>query len=96
MLALAKAALISLKTLVPTALAIDNMAAATSDGFILLDEISQARGQDVSSVAYSLFNGVGKLQGAKQGGNRERLEWRVLLLSTGEISCIPIYEASRL
>ena len=67
-----------------TALAIDNMAAATSDGFILLDEISQARGQDVSSVAYSLFNGVGKLQGAKQGGNRERLEWRVLLLSTGE------------
>ncbi len=67
-----------------TALAIDNVAAATSDGFMLLDEISQARGQDVSSVAYSLFNGVGKLQGAKQGGNRERLEWRVLLLSTGE------------
>ncbi|QMT40402.1 DUF927 domain-containing protein [Neisseria shayeganii] len=71
-----------------TALAIDNIAAATSDGFMVLDEISQAKGQDVSSVAYSLFNGVGKLQGAKQGGNRERLEWRVLLLSTGEFDAL--------
>ncbi|QMT44192.1 DUF927 domain-containing protein [Neisseria dentiae] len=71
-----------------TALAIDNIAAATSDGFMVLDEISQARGNDVSSVAYSLFNGVGKLQGAKQGGNRERLEWRVLLLSTGEFDAL--------
>lgn len=67
-----------------TAVGIDNAAAATSDGFMVLDEISQARSADVSTVAYSLFNGVGKMQGAKTGGNKERMDWRVLLLSTGE------------
>jgi len=40
-------------------------------------------------AAYRLFNGTGKMQGAKDGGNRGMLRWRVLALSTGEE---PLYE----
>lgn len=38
----------------------------------------------VKDVAYSIFNGVSKLQGAKQGGNRVQQTWRVLAISNGE------------
>jgi putative DNA primase/helicase len=37
-----------------------------------LDEVGQgADPVSVSQSAYALFNGVGKLQGAKEGGNRD-------------------------
>jgi putative DNA primase/helicase len=32
-----------------------------------------------------LFNGAGKLQGAKEGGNRELKRWRTVAISTGEM-----------
>ncbi|CNC79086.1 Zinc-binding domain of primase-helicase family [Yersinia pseudotuberculosis] len=32
-----------------------------------------------------MFNGVGKLQGAKEGGNRDLKRWRTVALSTGEM-----------
>ncbi|HHW7519856.1 TPA: DUF927 domain-containing protein [Mannheimia haemolytica] len=38
----------------------------------------------VYETSYALFNGVGKLQGAKDGGNRELLRWRTVVFSTGE------------
>ncbi|EPO6186396.1 DNA primase, partial [Escherichia coli] len=39
----------------------------------------------VSTSAYTLFNGSGKLQGAKDGGNREIKHWRTVAISTGEM-----------
>ncbi|STV21893.1 DNA primase [Klebsiella pneumoniae subsp. ozaenae] len=55
-----------------TALGMVNEAAAHNDGFMSLDEISQGtRRRDVAESAYALFNGVGKLQGRRDGGNRE-------------------------
>jgi hypothetical protein len=39
----------------------------------------------VSQSAYALFNGVGKLQGAKEGGNRDLKRWRTVAISTGEM-----------
>lgn len=68
-----------------TALALANAAAARNDGLMLLDEIGQGNPEAVSMAAYRLFNGTGKMQGAREGGNREMLRWRVLVLSTGEI-----------
>lgn len=68
-----------------TALGMVNEAAAHNDGFMSLDEISQnTRRRDVAESAYALFNGVGKLQGRREGGNREILRYTTIALSTGE------------
>ena len=67
-----------------TGLSFDNTAAANNDGVLFLDELGQADGKTLDYVAYSVFNGVKKGQGAKEGGNREHLTWRVLAVSTGE------------
>lgn len=68
-----------------TALGMVNEAAAHNDGFMSLDEISQnTRRRDVAESAYALFNGVGKLQGRREGGNRDILRFTTVALSTGE------------
>lgn len=60
-------------------------AASRNDGFLPIDEIGQGGdAKQVSTSAYTLFNGVGKVQGAKEGGNRAVLRWTVSALSTGE------------
>ncbi|MGR3806934.1 putative DNA primase/helicase [Pasteurella testudinis DSM 23072] len=68
-----------------TALALANEAQARNDGFMPLDEIGQgANKKHVEQTAYTLFNGIGKMQGAKEGGNRDIARWRTLAFSTGE------------
>ncbi|EFH2634230.1 DUF927 domain-containing protein, partial [Escherichia coli] len=60
--------------------------AAHNDGLMPLDEVGQgADPVSVSQSAYALFNGVGKLQGAKDGGNRDLKRWRTVAISTGEM-----------
>lgn len=60
-------------------------AASRNDGFLPIDEIGQGGdAKQVSTSAYTLFNGVGKVQGAREGGNRAVLRWTVAALSTGE------------
>ncbi|WP_312740835.1 DUF927 domain-containing protein [Cedecea neteri] len=69
-----------------TALGLVNEAAAHNDGFMPLDEIGQGSNRRaVAESAYALFNGVGKIQGAKEGGNRDLKRWRAMAFSTGEI-----------
>ena len=69
-----------------TALGLVNEAAAHNDGFMPLDEIGQSSNRRaVAEAAYALFNGVGKIQGAKEGGNRDVKRWRAMAFSTGEI-----------
>ncbi len=69
-----------------TALGLTNEAAAHNDGLMPLDEVGQgADPVSVSQSAYALFNGVGKLQGAKEGGNRDLKRWRTVAISTGEM-----------
>ncbi|WP_213133824.1 TOPRIM and DUF927 domain-containing protein [Citrobacter sp. FP75] len=69
-----------------TALGLANEAASHNDALMPLDEVGQgADPVSVSQSAYSLFNGVGKLQGAKEGGNRDLKRWRTVAISTGEI-----------
>ncbi|MCG9031809.1 DUF927 domain-containing protein [Laribacter hongkongensis] len=67
-----------------TALALSNAAAARNDGLMLLDEVGQGDPRAIGMAAYRLFNGQGRMQGSKDGGNREQARWRVLVLSTGE------------
>ncbi|BBW44528.1 TPA: DUF927 domain-containing protein [Enterobacter asburiae] len=69
-----------------TALGLANEAAAHNDGLMPLDEVGQGADPiSVSQSAYALFNGVGKLQGAKEGGNRDLKRWRTVAISTGEM-----------
>lgn len=69
-----------------TALGLMNEASARNDGFMALDEIGQGASlKHVEQTAYALFNGVGKIQGAKEGGNRDLLRWRIVAFSTGEL-----------
>lgn len=69
-----------------TSLGLQNEASSRNDGFMPLDEIGQTAGfKAVEQTAYALFNGVGKIQGAKEGGNREIQRWRIMAFSTGEI-----------
>ncbi|WP_404655795.1 DUF927 domain-containing protein [Raoultella ornithinolytica] len=69
-----------------TSLGLVNEAAAHNDGFMPLDEIGQGSNRRaVADAAYALFNGVGKIQGAKDGGNRDVKRWRAMAFSTGEI-----------
>ena len=67
-----------------TGLSFDNTAAANNDGIVFLDEMGQADGKTLDYAAYAVFNGAKKGQGAKEGGNREHVTWRVLAVSNGE------------
>lgn len=67
-----------------TALGFANAALARNDNFMLLDEIGECDPRIIGKTAYSVINGKSKLQGAKDGGNRQQSEWRILIFSTGE------------
>lgn len=60
-------------------------AAARNDGFVPIDEIGQGgKVTEIAQAAYSLFNGVGRIQGRREGGNRALTRWKIAALSTGE------------
>ena len=67
-----------------TGLGFSNIAAARNDGLLVLDEMGQAKAKVIGDTVYGIMNGVNKVQGAKQGGNRHTDRWRILVLSTGE------------
>lgn len=69
-----------------TAVGIEQVAVAYNDTLLCLDEIGQVDPHTAGEVAYMLANGQGKLRGAKSGGLRRTEKWRMLFLSTGEIS----------
>lgn len=67
-----------------TVLGFANAALARNDNFMVLDEIAECEPHIIAKTTYSVINGKSKLQGAKDGGNRQQSEWRILIFSTGE------------
>lgn len=65
---------------------LESIANAHNDSLLCLDEIEQMHSLEVGEVAYMLANGTGKTRADKQGGGRKKCSWRLLFLSTGEIS----------
>lgn len=57
-----------------------------NDMLLCLDEMGEINGQDIGAAAYMLVNGSGKGRARADGGLRDSLTWRLLFLSTGEIS----------
>lgn len=68
----------------------DNALEATAvqhcDGLLILDEIGQVDGKVVGDCAYLLANEQEKGRNTRGGLNRKRRTWRLLFLSSGEMS----------
>lgn len=67
-----------------THVGITNEAAARNDNFLTIDEIGQGKAKEAEQVAYTLFNGISKIKGRKDGGNVELMRWKITALSFGE------------
>lgn len=65
--------------------ALESIAAAHSDGLLVLDEIGQCDPRIVGESVYMLANSTGKARANDRGQvGRQAQEWRVLFLSSGE------------
>ena len=69
-----------------TANGLEGVAASHCDALLCLDELSQVTPQAAGETAYMLTNETGKTRATKQGTARKPAEWRILFLSTGEIT----------
>ena len=69
-----------------TSNSVEAIAAQHSDNGLVLDELGQADGRDIGACAYMLQSGQGKSRLDRGAGLRAALTWRVLFLSTGELT----------
>lgn len=65
---------------------LEGVAAALNETLCALDEIGEAPARQVGEIIYMLANGVGKARAGKRGDALRQQEWRLPLLSTGEMS----------
>lgn len=65
---------------------LEAMAEGHCDMLLCLDELGQVDAAQASEIAYMLANGTGKVRAGRYGGSRRIAEWRLLFLSSGEIS----------
>jgi uncharacterized protein (DUF927 family) len=69
-----------------TANGVEATAEAHNDLTLVLDEIGQVDPREAADVAYLLANGQGKTRMNRSIGLRRRLGWRLLFLSSGELT----------
>lgn len=69
-----------------TANGIEAVAKAFNSTLLSLDEIAEIDGRHLGEAIYLLANGTGKTRANAHGGANRPAEWRVAILSTGEIS----------
>ena len=74
------------KTWKATGNGMEGISARRNDAALMLDEISEVDGREVSRIAYMLGNGLGKLRSRPGGGLCDQSEFTLLFLSTGEVS----------
>ncbi|WP_232823540.1 DUF927 domain-containing protein [Dyella sp. C9] len=66
--------------------ALEGVAPLHSDLLLILDEIGQLDPRKAGEVAYMLGNGQGKGRANRRGDARAAARWRLLFLSSGEVS----------
>ncbi|ELC5002946.1 DUF927 domain-containing protein [Salmonella enterica] len=74
------------KTWRATGNALEEIALRRNDAPLMLDEISEVNGTEATQIAYMLGNGQSKSRSKAAGGLRDAALWRLLFLSTGEVS----------
>jgi putative DNA primase/helicase len=72
------------KTMNATASAFEVQASLANDSTLLLDELGEAPPEQLGGVIYKLANGVGRGRADQSGNARERRNWRLLFMTTGE------------
>jgi putative DNA primase/helicase len=65
---------------------LEGVAGGHCDSLLCLDELGQVAAKEAGEVAYMLANGAGKARASRDGSARKAARWRVLFLSSGEIS----------
>jgi putative DNA primase/helicase len=65
--------------------ALEAIARAHSGTLLALDELGELDAKEAGSTAYLLVNGQGKARATRDAEVRTRSEWRIMLLSSGEI-----------
>jgi len=65
---------------------LEAVAPAHNDALLCLDEIGQVAPSAAAGIAYMLANGQGKGRARKDGSSRPMIAWRVIFLSTGELT----------
>jgi putative DNA primase/helicase len=65
---------------------LEGMAAVHNDSLLCLDEIEEVSASEIGGIAYMLSNGIGKTRSDRYGIAKKKASWRLLFLSTGEIS----------
>lgn len=65
--------------------ALEGVAHGHTETLLILDELALVDPQEAGSAAYALASGQGKARAQQSGALRRRSEWRVMVLSTGEI-----------
>ncbi len=66
--------------------AVESLAYSHNDTLLCLDELGQVDPNKAGDIAYTLANGLSKARSTQSGNIRTITHWRVLFLSTGEIS----------
>jgi len=69
-----------------TSTGLEGVATLRNDTLLVLDEIGEAKPQDVGSIIYALGNGTGRQRGKVTGLPRQVQKWRVIVLSSGELT----------
>lgn len=72
---------------------LEGLALAHNDGLLCLDELGQIEAKAAGKAAYLLANGQGKVRMHETALLRPVTSWRVLILSSGEVSLSEITEA---
>jgi putative DNA primase/helicase len=65
---------------------LEGIAEAHCDTLLCLDEMGQVDAREAGEIAYMLANGSGKGRARRDGSPRRPAQWRLLFLSSGEIS----------
>lgn len=66
--------------------ALEAVAEAHNHTLLCLDELGQVSGHEAGEIAYMLANGCGKSRMQASGALRQKKQWELIFLSTGEIS----------
>lgn len=74
--------------------ALEYVAEAHTDAFLVLDELGQADPHKVGEIAYMLAQNEGKGRSASKGGLAATPQWRIAVLSSGEVGLEDVIEAS--
>lgn len=69
-----------------TANGLEGVASIHNDSLLILDEMREISGKDAGETAYMLGNGQGKTRSTRTGEARAAKTWRLLFLSSGEVT----------